>query len=273
MEQGPGDRRDRTASSGPSGRVLTDRPDSPDSPDGLLARAREGDRMARETLLGRYSPFVLKTASRVTGTYVRLGRDDEASVALMAFNEAIDSYDPGRGASFLGFAQTVIRRRLIDHFRGKIRNREVPLSALTTGDGMMGSGSEENAGGSVAGVVAGQVAAAEWAHRDHEEQRERREEVLRYRELLATYGISLGDLVRVSPRHEDARRRAMEAARVLAARPELIAKFRRRGELPLKELGGLAGVSRKTLERQRKYIIAVVLILVEDLPCLEAYLK
>lgn len=269
LEQGPGDRRDRTASSGPSGRVLTDRPDSPD---GLLARAREGDRTARETLLGRYSPFVLKTASRVTGTYVRLGRDDEASVALMAFNEAIDSYDPGRGASFLGFAQTVIRRRLIDHFRGKIRNREVPLP-LTTGDGMMGFGAEENEAGSVAGAVAGQVAAAEWAHRDHEEQRERREEVLRYRELLATYGISLGELVRVSPRHEDARRRAMEAARVLAARPELIAKLRRRGELPLKELGGLAGVSRKTLERQRKYIIAVVLILVEDLPCLEAYLK
>jgi len=190
----------------------------------------------------------------------------------MAFNEAIDSYDPGRGASFLGFAQTVIRRRLIDHFRGKIRNREVPLP-LTTGDGMMGFGAEENEAGSVAGAVAGQVAAAEWAHRDHEEQRERREEVLRYRELLATYGISLGELVRVSPRHEDARRRAMEAARVLAARPELIAKLRRRGELPLKELGGLAGVSRKTLERQRKYIIAVVLILVEDLPCLEAYLK
>lgn len=270
MEQGPGDRRDRTASSGLSGRVPTDRLDSPD---GLLARAREGDRTARETLLSRYSPFALKTASRVTGTYVRLGHDDEASVALMAFNEAIDSYDPGRGANFLGFAQTVIRRRLIDHFRGKIRNREVPLSALSTGDGMMGSGSEEDAAGGVAGVAAGQVAAAEWAHRDHEEQGERREEVLRYRELLATYGISLGELVRVSPRHEDARRRAVEAARVLAARPELIAKLRRRGELPLKELGGLAGVSRKTLERQRKYIIAVVLILVEDLPCLEAYLK
>lgn len=243
-----------------------------DGLDGLLARARGGDAAAREALLKRYAPFALKVASRVTGSYVEMGRDDEASMALMAFNEAIDSYDPDRGASFLGFVQTVIRRRLIDYFRqGQFRRREVPLSALVE---------DENAesaleGGRAAGLsrLEAARAAAEWAHADWEEASDRQDEVLRFRELLAVYGISLAELVRASPRHEDARRRAMEAARVLASRPELVGYLRRRGELPLKELEALVGLSRKTLERQRKYIIAIALILTEELPHLEAYLK
>ncbi len=242
-----------------------------DGPDGLLTRARGGDAAAREDLLGRYTPFVLKVASRVTGAYVRMGHDDEASVALAALNEAIDNYDPDRGASFLGFAEAVIRRRLIDYYRqGKARRRETPVGALVDGEEVDGEG----AGGPPASrLAAAQLAQAEWVYRDQEDQAERRDEVLRYREMLAVYGISLAELVRISPRHEDARKRAVEAARVLASRPQLVEILRRRGELPLRELGSLVGISRKTLERQRKYIIAVTLILTEDLPQLEAYLK
>ncbi len=272
MSSSPGGRRPdglaASGSAGPAGDVR------PDGLDGLLDRARGGDATARELLLKRYTPFALKVASRVIGSYVELGRDDEASVALMAFNEAIDSYDPGRGASFLGFAQAVIRRRLIDFFRqARSRSREVPLSAF----GEAEDGSEEILGsggvGAVGRLEAAQVAAAEWADADWEEATDRRGEVLRFRELLKAYGITLAELVRISPRHEDARKRAMEAARVLASRPNLIGHLRRRGELPLKELEILVGLSRKTLERQRKYIIAVALILTEDMPHLEAYLK
>lgn len=242
-----------------------------DGPDGLLLRARGGDAAAREDLLGRYSPFVLKVVSRVTGAYVRMGSDDEASVALVAFNEAIDSYDPDRGASFLGFAEAVIRRRLIDHYRqGKASRREVPLGALLDGDDADG---EATGGPQASGLAAAQLVQAEWVHRDREDQAERRDEVLRYREMLAFYGISVADLVRVSPRHDDARKRAIEVARVLASRPELVESLRQRGQLPLRELGSMVGLSRKTLERQRKYIIAVTLILTEDLPQMEAYLR
>lgn len=269
MTVSPGGRRPaRAAPRNPSRAAVV--PVRLDGSDGLLTRARQGDALAREDLIGRYSPFALKVASRVTGNYVQMGRDDEASVALMAFNEAIDSYDPERGASFLGFAEAVIRRRLIDHFRqGRARRREVPLSALLDGED---AEAVPAAGMEAVSLVAAQLARAEWAHRDQEDRLERRDEVVRYGELLAVYGISLAELVRISPRHEDARRRAIEAARALASRPELVESLKRRGELPLKELATLVGMSRKTLERQRKYIIAVALILTEDLPQLEAYL-
>lgn len=266
----PGGRRP----AGPAARTPSERTANAvrlDGPEGLLSRARGGDAAAREDLLGRYTPFALKVAARVTGAYVRMGQDDESSVALVAFNEAIDSYDPERGASFLGFAEAVIRRRLIDHYRqGRAKRHEVPSSLLGGLDDAEGDATGEAV---AAGLAAVQRDRAEWSHRDQEDNAERREEVGRYREMLAIYGITLAELVRLSPRHDDARKRAIEAARALAARPELVESLRRRGELPLKDLAGLAGLSRKTLERQRKYIIAVALILTEDLPQLEAYLR
>src|SRR4029079_10454095 len=95
----------------------------------LLLRARGGDDEARNQLLKDYMPFVAKSASQATGRYIRQGQDDEFSVALTAFNEAIERYDVERGTNFLGFADTVIKRRLIDYFRSKqAKQRDLPLS-------------------------------------------------------------------------------------------------------------------------------------------------
>ena len=54
-------------------------------------------------------------------------------------------------------------------------------------------------------------------------------------------------------KHKDARARALEVAKTLASSPELMAFLTKRKALPLKELEKVVGVSRKTLERQRKY--------------------
>jgi len=151
-----------------------------DGPDGLLVRARRGDAVARETLLDRYTPFTLKVASQVTGGYVELGRDDEASIALMAFNESIDSYDPARGASFLGFARAVIRRRLIDLYRrDRSGRREIPVGSPAEVE----IGPEPGRPGGGGGYEAAQVAAAERVHREREESDDRRAEVFRYRRI------------------------------------------------------------------------------------------
>ena len=230
------------------------------SPEELVALAREGSAEARERLIRRYTPLVLRIASRSSGRYVRLGEDDEVSIALMAFNEAIDGYDASRGTSFIGFAEVVVKRRLIDYFRRESAHAELPLSSLE----------EEDETGHVQNQAA-QRQAVEGFTRETENW-ERRQEVMRYVELLRGYGISLAELVEVSPRHEDARRNAMAVARVLAGDPQLCAHLRQKKELPLRALESRVGLSRKTLERQRKYIIAVALVLMEDLTNLKEYL-
>ena len=92
-------------------------------------------------------------------------------------------------------------------------------------------------------------------------------------QLLNHYGITFSDLVQASPKHQDARERALEVARILISDPALLQYLTSRKSLPLKELQKRVKVSRKTLERQRKYIIALALILIGEFYYLQEYLK
>jgi len=44
-----------------------------------------------------------------------LTQSDEYSIALIAFNEAIESYDLDKKTKFVSFSKQVIKRRLIDY--------------------------------------------------------------------------------------------------------------------------------------------------------------
>lgn len=225
----------------------------------LLGAARDGDRQAREELLRRYQPLVLRVGAQVSGRYLRVGQDEEISVGLLALNEAVDRFDPDRGASFLTFAEMVIRRRLIDYYRRQKGLPEVPLSDLET---------EDEEGNLLAGA---ENRAAIHQFDREQEAADRREEIARFARRLLEFGIRFRDLVADCPRHEDARERAMACARVVAETPALRDHLLTRKELPLKQLEARVQVSRKTLERQRRYIVAVVLILIEDFYHLRHY--
>lgn len=225
----------------------------------LLEPARKGDKQAREDLIRKYTPLVLRVGSQVTGRYLTVGRDEEVSIGLIALNEAIDRFDPSRGTSFISFAELVIKRRLVDYFRRQ-KQPEIPLSELET----------EDDEGNPLDTVERRQALDEHARRLEAE--ERKHEIVRYAKRLAEFGITFSELVAVSPKHEDARERALEAARLVATQPQLAQHLLTKRELPLKQLEARVGVSRKTLERQRKFIIAVALIMLEDFYHLRQYI-
>lgn len=237
---------------------------SPFATDQLIAQAKAGDEAARNELIRAYMPFVLRVASRVCGRFLHAGQDEEISVGLMAFNEAIDRFDARRGANFVAFAETVIKRRLIDHFRKQTSMRMVvPFSHLDADD----------ADGSSVHPVDVQVAFDR--HALAEEAWERRQEVLRLQRELARFGICFRDLVEQCPKHRDARQRAMAVARRLATVPAYRQALLKNRTLPLRQLARdpLIQVSRKTLERQRKYIVAIALILIGDYAYLQEYVE
>lgn len=230
----------------------------PDSAERLLAQAQSGVRDAREQLLQDFTPLIIQVASQATGRYLQPGTDEEISVALLAFDEAIDAFVPGRG-SFVGFARMVIRRRLVDYFRRRRDHPETVWSALE----------ERDDEGHTASPVLDRVAQQAW--RLQEEQAEWQREIEEYRNVLDEYGISLEQLLEESPKRRDARLRALQAARHLASEPALVRQLEARRALPLKQLQGLSWGTRKTLERHRRYIIAVALIWMHDWPHLQAY--
>lgn len=227
-----------------------------------VALARDGDAQAREDLIRDYTPFILKTASAGARRYLVQGRDEEVSIGMQAFNEAISAYSSDR-PGFLAFAATVIRRRLIDYYRKEKRRDEVPFSALAEEEG----------------------ADAEWpasleAHKafvteDWSRVLERRDDIQRWTEVLGIYRLTLKDVVKSVPKHADARERAIHTAVLVSRNPELKAKFMKNRKLPIDDLLRLLPdevSSRKTLERQRAYITAVAAVLTYDLSSLKDYL-
>jgi len=233
-------------------------------PEDLLQRAQNGDAQCREAIIETMQPYIVRIASNYCGRYLEIGTDEEISVALLALNEAIDGYQQEQGTSFHGFVQVVVRRRLIDYFRrNQARRLEIPFSEFQTRD-------EED---DTVELTVLEQKEAEKVYLHQEEARDRKEEISYYTKLLEQYGITLAELLKCSPKHRSARERAILAAQTIAGNPRLVQYFKDNKALPLKEIEEQLPFSRKTLERHRKYIVALLLVYIEDLPHIREYLK
>ncbi len=228
-------------------------------PPELLSLAQAGDDAARNQLIGDFVPFVVKVASQSAGRYLTFGQDEEISVAVLAFNEAITAYNEGKG-SFLAFARTVIMRRLVDYFRRqKTRFQEVSLSELE----------REDEDGYVLYAQMDGLAKERWVMVQHNENR--MFEIMEFRDKLKAYGITWEELPQISPKHQDARNRSIQIGQLIAGTLSYRTHLEQKKELPLKELIKHPGITRKTLERHRKYIVAVAIILASDFPYLQSF--
>ena len=111
------------------------------------------------------------------------------------------------------------------------------------------------------------------AYKKKTENELRKEEIIRFTEVLKQYQLSFSDLLQQSPKHADARKNAILVAKTLAEHDELKELFLLKKKLPIKHLETQVEVSRKTIERNRKYIMAITLILIGDFIFLKDYIK
>ncbi|MED4299928.1 RNA polymerase sigma factor SigI [Geobacillus stearothermophilus] len=221
---------------------------------------QQGNEALRNELIQQYKPFIAKTVSGVCKRFIR-EEDDEASIGLIAFNEAIEKYAPHKGGSFLSFAELLIKRRLIDYIRKEARTRDAVWYTEDREDG------EQTA----QAYLDAKLSVDEFYKQIEQEQR--REEIIHYQQVLKQFGIHFHDLVEQSPKHKDARLNAIRVAQLLVEKEELLGLLFQKKQLPIKQLETMASVSRKTIERNRKYIIAVAVILAGDYIYLKDYIK
>ncbi|MCR5087950.1 MAG: hypothetical protein K6C08_00370 [Oscillospiraceae bacterium] len=225
----------------------------------LALRAAE-DQQFREQFIKEHEALILRTASVQTHRYLTKS-DDEWSIALYAFWRAIDVYQADRG-DFLPFAQMLIKRSLVDYYRSQPdKITEVPVSPQVL-DGS--ADPEEDTEHVTLALIRNSREASDHSLRD---------EILAANEMLEEYGFRFYDLTDCSPKQERSRRDCAAAVRYVLARRELLTKLRESHRLPIQEIVGGAGVSRKALDRYRKYLIMAILILSEDFPQLAEYLK
>ena len=83
---------------------------------GDLVSFNKAPTMDRNDFIEQSMPFIIKTTSSFLGRYVCTDNDEEFSIALIAFNEAIEKYNEDRG-NFWAFAKLVIESRLKNNLR------------------------------------------------------------------------------------------------------------------------------------------------------------
>jgi RNA polymerase sigma factor len=246
------------------GKRQSDHPNSQHTsgPEELVQLIQEGDLRLRNQFITDYQPYVAKVTSRFCKRYIDPAKDDEFSIALSAFNEALNQYSAAMGRSFLGFAETVIRRRLIDHLRKEQRFRgQIPYTSFEQED-------EEN---NIINPIEVHQAIEQYEKQKGVE--ERRSEIEDFNRVLAEFDIAFSELVDASPKHDDSRQMLFGIGKVLSQEAELMQTLVSKRQLPIKELLEKVQVSRKTLERNRKFIIAIALIFNGPYPYLRDYLQ
>lgn len=204
--------------------------------------------------------FIMKCAARVTHRYITKS-DDEWSLALAAFIQAIKTYDKSKG-SFFNFAKLIIRRRLIDYYRTQSKyNAEVmvdPIVFETDPD----VDAEDI---SIRMAVAEKVA--------HNESDALKYEIEAANDAFSHFGFSFFELIDCSPKAEKTKLACARATSYILKNPPLLNELYRSRQLPIKIIQKNTKVPRKTLERHRKYIIAAVEILSGSYPYLSEYMQ
>jgi RNA polymerase sigma factor len=227
----------------------------------LVLKAKRGDKKVMNDLLIAFTPFMKKTASFVCKRFID-EHDDEFSIAMSGFHEAVLQFSPEENSSLTTFSHLIMKRRLVDYFR-KEATRNNAIHLLKDGD--------ETRGSDVQHYIFDQSSIVSYSR--EQQAAERREEVMEYTKLLKGYGLSFHELAKSSPKHTDSRKTAIHIAQIIAETPEFYTYLVANKRLPLKELASTVEVSRKTIERHRKYIIAVTLLLTSHFVYIKEYIK
>lgn len=201
------------------------------------------DPKAADALIEQYLAFIRSEAVKTAGRGEQL--EDALSIAMFAFYEAILSYESGRGA-FLTHAARTIRSRLIDDHRKQ--RRHWGIISLQTPVGEKEDGVLEDT------LTDGGDHAEDTIRRQASQQ-----EIAEFGRQLEEYGLSFSAVADNSPRQQrtlDACHRVLQYAR---NHPQLLDQLVERKRLPMAKLSAGSGVDKKTMERHRAYLVAILL--------------
>lgn len=207
------------------------------------AAAQSGE---MDSFLREYLPFIKKQAALSRGA---LDYDDAQSLAMLTFANAARQYVPERGA-FLPFAAVCIKNRLTDECRIERRYTEKVLKFPTEGG----------------------EPSVPFAYDRELERQALSEELGRFSAAIHTYGLDFQELARCCPKQKRARTLCRELATLVTGEDTLRSDFLRTGRLPQAALAQRGGVSVKTVEKHRKYIVALAVLLTGDYPDIRAFL-
>ena len=223
-----------------------------------IIEIQKGNETLRQEFISSYKVFIYKYTSFICKRKLYWENDDELSIALIAFNEALDKFKNHQGKSFSSYARLLIKNRLIDYFRMQPDFFQVSWEAETP-EGKNLTREEALSFNSYVKEM---------------ENRERAFEIQVFKEALSGFGLQLSELPSSSPSHRDTRENLKSTAQEICKSQDMVNRIYKDKKLPLKEIQLLTGTRRKTLEKWRKYLLSLIIILTHsDLDMLSRYME
>ncbi|HEY5561684.1 MAG TPA: sigma factor [Clostridiaceae bacterium] len=197
--------------------------------------------------------FIYKCASKVCSRKLDWLNDDELSLALIAFNTACDTYNKDKG-NFYSYAKVLMKNAIIDSFRKSKASLYMNFNEETE----------------LINYIDNKEALSKFEI--EEETKRKAEEISVFKKEMSQYKLSLEDLIDGSPSHVDTRSTLLNIAFKCSKEDTLLNYIKTKKNLPLKQIILLTNTKRRVLEKWRKYLLALILILSsEDYNYIKSY--
>lgn len=219
--------------------------------------AAKEDSQQADDLIRDYIPFIRSEASKFLSRFCT-EQDDEYSIAMIAFHEAILGYSKDRGG-FLRYAAMLIRSRLIDEARKEARHQGHISLDETDGDDDR--------------RLMDMIPDARDHYAESAQLEATQQEIEELSRVMSSFGVSFADVADNSPKQDRTLSACASAIRYAAENKALLDELLRTKKLPMGKLVSGSGAERKTLERHRKYILAMLLIQTNGYEIIRGHLR
>lgn len=209
----------------------------------------------RDEFIAQSKAFIYNTTYNICKRKLYFENDDELSISLIAFNNACNTYDENKG-NFYSYAKVLIKNALIDYFR---KASKVPYVVFDEDDETKDFIDNKNS--------------MNQYNIDSENMR-RAEEIALFSKELTEYKLDFSTLIKSSPSHKDTRDSLLNIAFKCVNEQHILDYIKNKKLLPVKEIILLTGSNRKLIEKWRRYILILILILSSnDYPYIKSYLN
>lgn len=209
----------------------------------------------RNIFIEQHKEFIYKVTYNVCKRTLYWENDDELSIAMLAFNKACDSYVPSKG-DFFAYARILIKNALIDFFR---KNSQNPYLIFDEDKAKMD-------------YIDNKISLNNFSL--EEENKIRAEEIVLLSKELKNYKLDFSILADSSPSHKDTRNSILNIAMSCCSQDEILSFIKTKKQLPVKNICILTGANKKTIDKWRRYLLSLIIILSsDDYPYIKSYLN
>lgn len=201
-------------------------------------------------LIEKHMPFIIKSISDVTGRYVSCENDEELSVGLLGFHEAIERYDNEKG-HFLSYAKLVIGSRIKNYLKSENKHQHSSLEDL---------------------LDKGLEIKDEYLE-EEEDNGVLLEQINKLKNEISSFGFSLEDLADEAPKQQATRNNAISLSEEISKEEEFTSFMYIKKRLPIKRIVLRFAVTEKVIKRSKKFIISVVIIFDKNLSALKNWIR